>query len=832
MDGFLFTDSFKHEQGFRTMERDLDESVRIQRDTRREFNRFMTDAQDDARIISVAKIVKKTARRLMRKERVTELDDEIKELDTHMCPVEESSKEYAKRLDAVAKTKTKNKDVDHVSLALRREILSNAKAAMEPEKALDQQLNDCVDALLKIDPMADFTNEDYITEHAAELNALIKNGETFNRLFAASQRGDDQQLMGTFAALPDEEVEFCKKISRMAGPARSAMEKICRLKGIDAETGAFAEQALSWKEKRRIKKELDAERASLQLEATDAAKYKEENLWEKVETDAEREARRKKLAEDLKIRRFKRNFDMQEAVEKQRLQTLVEKYSTTIPPEVRERTTDKINISEQKIVYRIADEKMATHLLLSLDIIRNLGEQLDSLKDRFYLEEQCLIQHYLNDYQKAPNSATLNVHKERENEIRQREAEYQTAYAALEKMIADESLPLVGGETEQDRLNREDDSMREAIGRLSDAEKRFSPTRQRMLARNMEVRQKRTPTLRKIEQIKEQRRPLEEAAEIAEITKGSFKDTSNNPVDPNAKGLTTVYKQFIYLYEQIHKDHPPIPSEEKMDEIVHDYLKAIVKRNTSMQIRVPDCDTLDQIIDDGRFKSQVEIKKSMGALDVDKRKGFTASKFGIDPRTFPETRYEIYGYLSDGNLEHESELSHDRMFAADDNLIGQVASYGQIIVKLKTKQMLQRTSICFGDSLDDMDNFSPALLDNPDAFSVRAKGRPWTYVKALEWHEKKLAGDMQEVARMEGLNHYLKNMQDMTYVELQFHGGVTPLDIESVTLVPKMRPPLMREGEVFKEDTDIPDDLVRKLEFRGIRAYVVQNGVKIEKHSA
>jgi hypothetical protein len=91
---------------------------------------------------------------------------------------------------------------------------------------------------------------------------------------------------------------------------------------------------------------------------------------------------------------------------------------------------------------------------------------------------------------------------------------------------------------------------------------------------------------------------------------------------------------------------------------------------------------------------------------------------------------------------------------------------------------------------------------------------------------------MQEVARMEGLNHYLKNMQDMTYVELQFHGGVTPQDIESVTLVPKMMPPLMHEGEVFKEDTDIPDDLVRKLEFRGIHAYVVQDGKKIEKHSA
>ena len=31
---------------------------------------------------------------------------------------------------------------------------------------------------------------------------------------------------------------------------------------------------------------------------------------------------------------------------------------------------------------------------------------------------------------------------------------------------------------------------------------------------------------------------------------------------------------------------------------------------------------------------------------------------------------------------------------------------------------------------------------------------------------------------------------------------------------------------------DIPDDLVRKLESRGIHAYVVQDGKKIEKHSA
>ncbi len=832
MDGYLFTDRLKQGTEFRQMEKDLDESVLIQRDTRREFNRFMTDAQDDAGIITVAKIVKKTARRLRKKERISELDDEIKELDTHLCPVEESDKDYASRLDAVAKTKTKNKDVDHVSLALRREILSNERAVLKEDRAQDEQLKSCVAALLKIDPMVDYTCEDYFMEHVAQFNSLIKNGETFIRLSAASQKGDDQALLNAFAGFSDEELTLCSKLSSMAGPARAAMEKICRLKGVDPETGAFVEKGLSRSEKQKLRSELDEDRAKLQTEAMDAAKYKNENIFEKIETDAESAARRKKLADDLRLRRFKREQAMKEAIEKKRLQSLVDTYSAAYPAEVRERKAEKINITEQKIVYRIADEKMATHLLLSLDILRNLGEELDYLKDRFYIEDKCLFDHYGKDYNVAPSSTTLNIHKERENEIEQRETEFQTAYAALEKMISDESLPLKEGETEQDRLDREDAGMRAALGNLTDAQKHLSPVRQRMLARNMVVRQKRTVTLRKIEQLKEQRSPLEKAEELKELQQGTFLDANGALQIPSMVDATTVYKQFMFIYRQKHGDNAPVPSEEEMEEIVHDYLKAIMKRNTSMQIRVPDCEVLDQIIDSGRFKTQIETGSSKGALDVERRKNFTAEKFGIDPKAFSDASYEVYGYLSDGNLVNESRLKEGNEEPVEENVIGKVASYGQIIVKLKTMQMLPRTTVSFGDSLDDAENFSPALLDNPDALAVRAKGRPWTYVKALEWYEKKREGDIHEVAMMEGLNHYLSKMRDMTYVELQFHGGVSALDIESVTLVPKLRPRSMGDKEVFKEDKDIPDELVRKLEYRGIKVFVIQNGEKIEKHSA
>lgn len=843
MGGELFADRAKRAEEFQEMEKELSKSVRLQHDVTHTFGRLMLEQHidKDRSMKQTAEIVEKAAVTLQTRERISALDEDITELDTHMCPLEESFKHRKNRLDAVAKTKTKNTDVDHVSLALRREILVDRKAALEHkdspapadpaaaaaalEKRKVNELLDCVAALKKLDPEADFTGEDYITDHAAELHSLIKNGETFSRLSALSRT--DGTLSVAISELSETDRILCGKFSKMAVPAKAAMGKLCRLKGIDPATGEFAEKPLDKKEKARLQAELLQHRQALQAEAADTAKYKKEKFRKKEPTPAEEAAKRQKLAQDLAERQRKRETALKEAQARQRIQKLVDIYKNATPKDMRERKEVEIGRAELKILYRMQDEKTATHLLLSLDILRTMGKELDALKDRRFLEEECVNSCYEKDFGEKPDEAIRGLLRKRSEEITERETEYNEAFTALEQRIAALSPPLAPGQTEEMRIAAEQSRFETDLDNLTPGQKvLLSPAQQRRTVRNLIVRGHRAVTMAKLEERKEVNTPKERIVDETETAKGHFLDlAAGTHVTYTQLGIRTSYDLFKYLATKDHEE-VQVPPQEEMEEILHDYLKTLVEKNLHMQIRVPNCEILGAILETGRFMTQIETGTTKGSKDVDGRKKLAKEKFGIDPATFPDRDYEVYGYLSDGDHVREGKFADSsRRSPADDNHLGWVGSYGQIIVKLKAKRMLTRTTISFGDSLDTEENSSPALLDNPDVMCVRQADRHSAYEQAYEWHKKKMAGDERGAAELEGLNAFMGHMENSSYVELQFHGGVTLEDIESVTLVPKL------EGSqlAHEAETDIPPEMVRDLQARGIHAFVVEGDQLVER---
>ena len=257
---------------------------------------------------------------------------------------------------------------------------------------------------------------------------------------------------------------------------------------------------------------------------------------------------------------------------------------------------------------------------------------------------------------------------------------------------------------------------------------------------------------------------------------------------------------------------------EEADEIIGEYLDDVYKQPNSYQIRVPNCDILGKILESGRFRTQIETKKSFGGTNaVESRKEFTQSKFGSDKNLLPDKEYEVYGYLSHGDLVKECRNG------VQTNKVGNgIGQYGQIIVTLKKDRMKYRTTTTDADSLDAWQSAHPVLMeDKKDSACVKTMSKGVVLEEAVKYKQRKERGE--DVSDMLTIDNLLTAGEN-GYVELQFHGGVTLEDIESITLNTNY----VSDNKNFAPDTDIPPELLDSLKRNGIKAYVVR-GDKIEE---
>ena len=191
---------------------------------------------------------------------------------------------------------------------------------------------------------------------------------------------------------------------------------------------------------------------------------------------------------------------------------------------------------------------------------------------------------------------------------------------------------------------------------------------------------------------------------------------------------------------------------EEMEEQIEKDLKEILDEN-DMATRVS-MENLNKILEDGRIKSQFETGKSSTTINADIRKEIEKTLFGYN-LDLKDSLRPIYGYLT--NFKN----------GFDGSSVNGSIMYGNVAIKLKKSNLSNRTTFTFGDSLNGTrwDVKVPSLFTNPSKISISAN-------RSLTDNYGKFIGRLP------------KDLKDITenipYVELQFHGGVSIKDIEKI----------------------------------------------------
>lgn len=249
-----------------------------------------------------------------------------------------------------------------------------------------------------------------------------------------------------------------------------------------------------------------------------------------------------------------------------------------------------------------------------------------------------------------------------------------------------------------------------------------------------------------------------------------------------------------------------IPKEEvkyKLDKSVETIMKHIESKS-AYNIRIPNTDILSKILQGGRFKSQMETGTSCAELDAEQRKDFAQQNLGANVAAMSPSDYEIYGYMSSSDKLKEFSYNGGK------NSCG-TAQYGNLIVTLKKDRMKDRTTFSLGDSLSLRFRLAPTKLTAPnsDALNVLDTFYPEQVVKMAEKIDS--GADVYVEADI------IKKLE-LLYLELQYHGGVTIDDIESITMVTNYNNPQL-EDVVKNMEQDYPEDLLKELKILGIKTF-------------
>ena len=204
-------------------------------------------------------------------------------------------------------------------------------------------------------------------------------------------------------------------------------------------------------------------------------------------------------------------------------------------------------------------------------------------------------------------------------------------------------------------------------------------------------------------------------------------------------------------------------------------------------------DTLEKVVDSGRFMNQFETGSSRGLFDNDIRKKATKQLFGSDVDTMSASDFEKYGYL--GHMDFVVD-------ASDSN----ARQYGSAIVRFKKESLNDRVTYTLGDSLGGA--MSQTHIAGHDGQNVTISGiEDSSYVRSKVLNSRliKVPGSMTHNP------HELADETRSGYIELQYHGDLLLSDVQSVC---------------FRRDP--PQTLINKLKGLKIKTYKIEGGHSVE----
>jgi hypothetical protein len=182
--------------------------------------------------------------------------------------------------------------------------------------------------------------------------------------------------------------------------------------------------------------------------------------------------------------------------------------------------------------------------------------------------------------------------------------------------------------------------------------------------------------------------------------------------------------------------------------------------------------TLPELLNSGRLKSQFETNTTGGALDKGSRLRVEASLMGV-PGSASVAKRPIYGYVSTPGFSSGATYSET-----------QVEQYGDAIIRYKP-HMRDRATVTFSDSLA----FNDRLVASP-AGSVAFESIP-VDSGVLENERVHVFDNPTPAENLRRMNYYFG------YVEAQYHGGVTTEDIAEVAF--RIHPPDAQTQALLKQ---------------------------------
>lgn len=256
----------------------------------------------------------------------------------------------------------------------------------------------------------------------------------------------------------------------------------------------------------------------------------------------------------------------------------------------------------------------------------------------------------------------------------------------------------------------------------------------------------------------------------------------------NFRQHSKLYEDEVRSFTLQHGDTP-----EALDsylEALKDYLD-----EGELAMRIPDTSVLKKILG-SKFKNQFETGTSKGYLGEDTRKRQALLMFGLkrsDIDNMLNGDFEKYGYLA--SKDPEDDFKHIP-----------VSQYGDIIIKFKKETVAYRTTYTIGDSLG-VGQIVPGKYDDPSLSGValvdlerfRKDTKKFTYLNNLFRDDYKSFG---RKSRELGTHN-------LPYVELQYHGELTPDDIKSITF---------KRSEVKMTET-----LIKEIEDMGIEVEIIED---------
>jgi len=211
---------------------------------------------------------------------------------------------------------------------------------------------------------------------------------------------------------------------------------------------------------------------------------------------------------------------------------------------------------------------------------------------------------------------------------------------------------------------------------------------------------------------------------------------------------------------------------------------------------------LKGIIDDGRFKSQIETGGSGGAYSPEMRRKIEKVLFGL-PEDLPDSKRAIYGYM-DGT--------------GDPFSYSYAEQYGKFVLEMKD-DVKYKTTWTPADSL--RDNYDGTAMYTPSAVMDPKVGTVVTFQEGEVVYDSsaKYLTEFKNAFQRNGVSGKNINASELgtSYIEAQVHGGLKASSIKRIII------------NTHEDFSDLPQSVVRWAEQNNVPIVLYDTDTKLEK---